>query len=68
MKGEDARPAIETMNRYMVGGNGKTLTVTLPVNEATPDQMLLHAAWIVTMAEPFADRTFEEYVEAVRST
>lgn len=59
---------IEVMNRYMVGGNGKTLSVMLPVNEATPDEMLLHAAWIVTMAEPFADRKFEEYIEAVRST
>ena len=59
---------IEAMNRYMVAENGKTLTVMLSVNEATPDEMLLHAAWIVTMAEPFAERTFEEYVEAVRST
>lgn len=59
---------IETANKYLVGGNAKTLTVMLPVVDVTPDEILLHAAWLVTMAEPFAERSFEDYQEAVRNT
>ncbi len=59
---------LEAPNRYMVGGNGKTLTVMLPVVDATLDEILLHAAWLVTMAEPFAERSFADYQAAVRST
>ncbi len=64
----ETRPAIVPVNQFLVAGNGHTLTVMMPVVDVTPDQILLHAAWIVTMAEPFAERTFEEYVEAVRAT
>ena len=64
----EVRPAIDPINKYLVSGNGQTLTVMVPVKNATPDQVLLHAAWLVTMAEPFADRKFEEYIEAVRAT
>jgi hypothetical protein len=67
VQGEEVE-SLEIMNRYMVGGNGQTLTVMLPVVEATPDEMLAHAAWIVTMAEPFSEHDFEEYLEAVKST
>ena len=59
---------LDTSNRFMVGGNGKTLTVMLPVVDATPDEILLHAAWLVTMAEPFAEHSFEDYQTAVRNT
>ena len=64
----DTRSAIVPSNNFLVSGNGKTMTVMVPVIDATPDQILLHAAWLVTMAEPFAERTFEEYIEAVRNT
>ncbi len=59
---------IDAQNKYLVAGNGTTLTVMMPVTGATPDEILLHAAWLVTMAEPFAERSFEDYQEAVRNT
>ncbi len=59
---------LEFSNRFMAAGNGQTLTVMVPIVNATPDQVLAHAAWLVTMAEPFADHKFAEYVEAVRNT
>ncbi len=36
--------------------------------DITADQVLASAAWMVAMAEPFADHKFEEYVEAVNAT
>ena len=59
---------LDISNRFLASGNGTTLTVMIPVVDATPDQVLAHAAWLVTMAEPFADHKFDEYVEAVRAT
>ena len=59
---------LDAPNTFMASGNGKTLSVLRPVIDATPDQVLLHAAWLVTMAEPFAEHSFEDYRTAVRST
>lgn len=58
---------IDIWNKQLVGTNGKTLTVMLP-SEMTPDEALVHAAWLVVMSEHLAEHTFAEVLEAVKAT
>lgn len=59
----------QPINRLLWGSNGETFAPTLPIHQAlTADEALEMCAWLVTMAEPFADHTFAEWHEAVRST
>lgn len=58
-------------NFQMVGMRGDTVTVSNPTNMMTPDQAMMHAAWVVTIAEvcdPELEGKFNEYLEAVKST
>jgi hypothetical protein len=61
---------IDTLNRNMVGlelGAGD-VTVLQPRARMTPDEALVHAAWLVAIAEPSASRSFAEVLEAVQNT
>ncbi len=59
---------IVTTNITMVSTNGRTFTALRGGITMTPDQALVHAAWLVAMAEPFAEHSFAEVLEAVRNT
>lgn len=61
---------MDAPNRQFVGmgGGAKEIVVLMPLTQMTPDEALLHAAWLVTLAEPFATVTFDATLAAVRAT
>lgn len=62
---------MDTFNSQLVGmgtGPGALVVVMNPAVQMTPDQALLHAAWLVALAEPFATVSFDATLAAVRST
>jgi hypothetical protein len=61
---------IDTTNRQMVGLRPGTYSITVlrPYEQMTPDEALLHAAWLAVTAEPNATHSFAEVLEAVRNT
>lgn len=42
---------VDTMNRQLVGIQGDLVTVMMPARQMTHEQALIHAAWLVAMAE-----------------
>lgn len=66
--------AIDPINAQGVGAQGGDVIVSFPEHRMTPTQALLHAAWLVTIAETtglLAGQdlpTFDDVLEAVRNT
>ena len=58
----------DVTNEQMVGAQAKgdTVTILLPKRTMTRRQALVHAAWLVAVAD--RDDEFPAYLEAVRST
>lgn len=56
---------INTINDHFVSTNGETFTMMRPLVEATPEEALRAAAWIVTMADPFSSVKFADIFAAV---
>jgi hypothetical protein len=60
---------IDTTNRNLVGWQGtRSVVVLQPRVQMTPDEALVHAAWLVAIAEPNASHSFADVLEAVRNT
>lgn len=59
---------INTVNDQRVGMRGPNLVVLLPKTIMTCDEALMHAAYLVAMAEPSATLKFAEVLEAVQNT
>ena len=62
---------IDTSNKFMVGASvsGNFITLHHPPrigSTLTPDEALVLAAYLVSMAEPSASHTFKEVLEAVQ--
>lgn len=56
----------EPDNAQLVGGNGLgDISVVMPLAQMTREEALLHAAWIVEVAERY-DGEFDGYRAAVR--
>lgn len=60
---------IDPGNRQGVAANVRgVIAVLMPARSMTPNEALVHAAWLVTMAEHNADFTFAEALEKVQNT
>jgi hypothetical protein len=62
--------AVDTLNKYMVGGShgGKFVSIQfIPHGVVSPDDALNLAAWLVVVAEPHATEKFDKVLKAVRS-
>lgn len=57
---------IETFNKFMVGSMGDNLVVQIPQASYTPDEALLLAAYLVSMAEHSASNKFDDVLNAVQ--
>ncbi len=60
--------AIETPNEFMIGLHGENVVVMMPPKRMTHDQSLLFAAWLVVMSDGEGTHSFEEFLQAVKST
>ena len=61
-------PKIDTSNRFMVSGARVGLTLLNPPRPRdliTPDEALVLAAYLVSMAEHLSEFTFEQVMDAV---
>jgi hypothetical protein len=66
---EPADHGTETANWHAVGCRGGQVTVMMPPVTMSADAALLHAAWLVAVAEALdPSQPFEAYLAAVRST
>jgi hypothetical protein len=62
--------AIDAFNKWGVSSNrGRIhiLNISEVMGGLSCDDALMLSAWLVSMAEPFAERSFGECLEAVRS-
>ncbi len=59
---------IETFNKFVVGSQAGGIRVMMPLGLLTPDDALLLAAWLGSMAEHNASHKFEEVLKAVQGT
>lgn len=59
---------IDTENKQFVASRGDHVLVMWPKRQMTPDEALIHAAWLVALAEPTASSSFADVLEAVRNT
>ena len=64
---------VNVMNVHAISSaaGGKRLTMLIPPTRATvwsPEEALVVAAWLVSMAEPFAQVSFEEVLRKVQNT
>ena len=60
---------INTMNVQLAGAQGDSVVVMIPRNVMTPDEALLHAAWLVQIADVLdPEHSFDDYLQAVRNT
>ena len=55
-------------NSQLVSIQGSRIVVIRPVHHMSPDEALIHAAWLVALAAPFASTKFSEVLEAVQNT
>lgn len=56
-------------NYQMVGIQAGNIGVAFPTHKLmTPDEALVHAAWIVALAEPNSEHKFEDVLKKVKST
>jgi len=59
---------IDTGNNQAVGLRGNRIVVLAAKIEMSADEAVLHAAWLVTMAQHNATVIFEDVLEAVQNT
>ena len=59
---------VDTTNRQLVGVRAGRISVQAPASTMTADQALVHAAWLVALAEPVASEKFVEVLRAVKNT
>lgn len=59
---------IDITNRQLVGMRGELITILMPATQMTADEALVHAAWLVSLAEPFASVDFKDVLDEVQST
>lgn len=67
-KGLDMRNGTmpDLMNTQMVGAGGDDIVVMMPKNKMTREEALVHAAWIVAIADRNGD--FKTILDAVMNT
>lgn len=58
---------MDISNTQVVGSQGDTITVALPWRRMTRTQALVHAAWLVSVADPVGD-DFAEVLAKVQSS
>jgi len=58
---------VDVTNWQMVGTDSRTVTVTLPATSMSKDAALVHAAWLVTLADPLHER-FPQIERMVHNT
>lgn len=59
---------IDTTNIFLVSSNQRGIVIMNPRFNLTYEDALLLAAYLVTMAEPFAGHKFEDVLNAVQSS
>lgn len=62
---------VDTKNSQFVGLQGENITVLRPLQIMTPEEALVHAAWLVAIAGPQTEKGldgFKEILEAVSNT
>jgi hypothetical protein len=61
---------METFNKFAVGVIGTDVAIMMPPRRLTPDEAMMFAAWIVTMAQIQDAKlpAFVQYVNAVQAT
>jgi len=57
---------IDTANYQAVGSQGDKVTVLMPKRSMTADEAMVHAAWLVTIAQINSTITFNEALDAVQ--
>lgn len=55
---------IDIANRQLVGTNGDTISVMAPRPTMTKEEALVHAAWLIALADPLYER-FPAVLDAV---
>lgn len=59
---------INTANKFMVGVQGKNIVVGMPPRvPISPDDAMLFAAYLVSMAEMDTETKFEDVLEAIQN-
>jgi hypothetical protein len=58
---------LDLTNRWLVGASAETIRILNPARVLTPDEALVLAAWLVTLAEPMSDRYFDDVRAAVEA-
>jgi len=59
-------PQIDTANYQAVGSQGDKVSVLMPKRSMTADEAMVHAAWLVTIAQINSTITFDEAIDAVQ--
>ena len=59
---------IDVTNIHCVCMKGEEIIILAPPSQLTPEEALRFAAWIVALAEPFAEVRFAEVLAAVHNT
>jgi hypothetical protein len=57
---------VDTTNWQMVGVRGETIVVLLPKKMMTPEQALVHAAFLISLADP-SGKLFPEILKQVQN-
>ena len=55
---------METSNSQFVGGQGDNINVAMPKRQMTKEEALIHAAFLVAIADPLQEK-FPAILEAV---
>lgn len=59
---------IDTFNKQIIGVNGEDIVVMLPAQRMSKTEALLHAAWLVALADDSDDNAeFKRVLDAVQS-
>ena len=58
---------IDTTNYQLVGSNGAVIIVMAPKQRMTKQEALVHAAWIVALADDKPDDEGSQFTEALRA-
>lgn len=59
---------INTANKFLVASNSQGIVIMTDPRKLTYDDALLLAAYLVSMAEPFASYKFPDVLEAVQGS
>lgn len=67
-EGGEKMAEIDTTNKQLVALRGEIVTVLRPATQMTADEAMVHAAWLVSLAEPFASADFKDVLDEVQNT